>query len=292
MKIFQDIKIRRIAKREKIDIPEKYHKNISNILDSLETNENTSKNKNYMFKVCMNTVMAVLIFSIIILPNINSNISYAMQKIPVIGNIVKIVTIKEYFNKDGNSELQIGMPEVKNEDNSKSYANEELNEDAKILTERILKKYNENKNPKQHYSVELNSEIITNDENWFTLKLIISEISASSDTNYQYYNIDKKEDKLVKLSDLFINESYKDILKKEIEEQMKIQMEKEENKIYWIDGEKKEWDFVNIDENTNYYFSNEGNIVIVFNKYEVGPGFMGTPEFEISKDKYINIYKK
>ena len=292
MKIFQDIKIKRIAKEENIEIPEKYHKKISNILDTLEPVDNINKNRNYTFKLCMNTAIAVFIFSIIILPNINSNISYAMQKIPVLGNLVKIVTIKEYFKQEGNSELELDIPEVKNEDNSNSYANDELNKDAKILTERIIKQYNENKNPKQYYSVELNSEIITNDDNWFTLKLITSEVSASSDTKYKYYNIDKKEDKLVNLSDLFINDKYKEILKKEIERQMELQMNKDINIVYWIDGVKKEWDFVDINENTNYYFSNKGNIVIVFNKYEVGPGSMGTPEFEIPKEKYIDIYKK
>ncbi len=292
MRIFQDIKIKRIAKKEEINIPEKYHQKISNILETLEPVDNMNKNRNYRFKLCMNIVMAVFIFSIIILPNVNSNISYAMQKIPVLGNLVKVVTITEYFKKDGKSELGVDMVEVKNEDDSKSYANDELNKDAKILTERIINQYNENKNPQQYYSVELNSEIVTNDENWFTLKLISSEVSASSDTKYKYYNIDKKEDRLVNLSDLFINDKYKNIFKEEIERQMKLQMDADESIVYWIGGARKEWNFVDINENTNYYFSNEGNIVVVFNKYEVGPGSVGTPEFEIPKEKYIDIYKK
>ena len=292
MKIIQDIKIKRIAKKEKNDIPKKYHEKVSNILNSLETTEIMKRNKRYPMRLCFSTVLAVFIFAIIILPNINSNISYAMQKIPVIGNIVKMVTIKEYFNKEGYSEIELNVPEVKNEDNSKSEANDKLNEDAKILTERIINKYNENKNPKQHYSVNLQNEIIRNDENWFTLKLIISEISASSDTKYQYYNIDKKEDKLVKLSDLFIENSYIEIFKEEIERQMKLQMNKDKSKVYWIEGEKEEWDFININENTNYYLSDRGNIVIVFNEYEVGPGSVGTPEFEIPKEIYKEIYKK
>lgn len=39
----------------------------------------------------------------------------------------------------------------------------------------------------------------------------------------------------------------------------------------------------------NYYINNEGNIVIAFDEYEVGPGCTGTPKFVISKDIVKNI---
>ena len=32
----------------------------------------------------------------------------------------------------------------------------------------------------------------------------------------------------------------------------------------------------------NFYFNDIGDIVIVFDKYEVAPGFMGTPEFAVN----------
>ena len=46
-----------------------------------------------------------------------------------------------------------------------------------------------------------------------------------------------------------------------------------------------------IEDNQNFYFSNKGNIVIVFDKYEVGPGATGTPEFEINKQIYEKYLK-
>ena len=36
----------------------------------------------------------------------------------------------------------------------------------------------------------------------------------------------------------------------------------------------------------------DGNIVIVFDKYEVAPGAMGTPEFEIDKEVYKMFLKE
>ena len=41
----------------------------------------------------------------------------------------------------------------------------------------------------------------------------------------------------------------------------------------------------------NFYFSENGNIVIVFDKYEVGAGSSGAPEFEINKEIYEKYMK-
>ena len=36
----------------------------------------------------------------------------------------------------------------------------------------------------------------------------------------------------------------------------------------------------------NFYFDNDGNLVIVYSKYEVAPGYMGCPEIVIDKDDF------
>lgn len=42
-------------------------------------------------------------------------------------------------------------------------------------------------------------------------------------------------------------------------------------------------DFGSIRSDIDFYINEAGNPVIVFDKYEVAPGFMGRPEFEITK---------
>ena len=39
--------------------------------------------------------------------------------------------------------------------------------------------------------------------------------------------------------------------------------------------------FEGITENQKFYVNENGNVVIVFDKYEIAPGYMGMPEFEI-----------
>lgn len=64
-------------------------------------------------------------------------------------------------------------------------------------------------------------------------------------------------------------------------------MKSDENIIYWTDENK----FKSISDDQNYYFSNNGNIVIVFDQFEVAPGYMGNPEFEILKNVYEGYLK-
>ncbi len=43
----------------------------------------------------------------------------------------------------------------------------------------------------------------------------------------------------------------------------------------------EEGGFETISVEQNFYINNTGNVVIVFEKYQIAPGFMGNVEFEI-----------
>ena len=42
--------------------------------------------------------------------------------------------------------------------------------------------------------------------------------------------------------------------------------------------------FVTVTADTPFYINEKGNPVVVFEKYEIAPGFMGRPEFEIERE--------
>lgn len=288
MNFFEDRKLKKIAKAENIKAPDNYLKSINETLNNLPDYEEQS-NKRWSQKLSFAVAMTIMAF--LLLPNISPKISYAMQELPIIGNIVKIITIRNYFDKDGNSELDIEIPNIKNEDNSYSESNKNINENVDKLTKRVMDEFYSEKNPENHLSIEISTDIIENNENWFTLKLTISKVMASSDIQYKYYHIDKKTDKIIKLADLFVNEEYKNVMSEEIKNQMISRMKENENETYWLNEESQEKSFRKIDDDQNFYFSKDGNIVIVFDKYEVGPGSVGAPEFEIDKKIYEKYLK-
>ena len=290
MNFFEDRKIKKIARDEDIKAPDKYLKSVERTLNDLKNNEEKIKPiwsniRKFNYAIAMAMLMFVL------LTNVSPKFAYAMQELPIIGDIVKVITIRNYFDKDGNSEIEMEIPNIKNDNNSQSQTNENVNEDVNQLTQNILDKFYAEENSENHLSIKVKSDVIENNKYWFTLKLTISEVAASSDLKYKYYNIDKRTDEIVKLSDLFDDENYKKAISEEIKKQMISRMEKDNNVVYWIDEENEEWNFNMIEGNQNFYLSNKGNIVIVFDKYEVGPGSTGTPEFEINKEIYEKYLK-
>ena len=290
MNFFEDRKIKKIARDEDIKAPDKYLKSVERTLNDLKNNEEEikpiwSNMRKFNYAIAMTMLMFMF------LTNVSPKFAYAMQEIPIIGNVVKVITIRNYFDKDGNSEIEMEIPNLKNDNNSQSQTNENVNEDVNQLTQNILDKFYAEMNSENHLSIKVESDVIQNNKYWFTLKLTISEVAASSDLKYKYYNIDKRTDEIVKLSDLFDDENYKKAISEEIKKQMISRMEKDNNVVYWIDEENEEWNFNMIEGNQNFYLSNKGNIVIVFDKYEVGPGSTGTPEFEINKEIYEKYLK-
>ena len=290
MNFFEDRKIKKIARDEDIKAPDKYLKSVERTLNDLKNNEEKIKPiwsniRKFNYAIAMAMLMFVL------LTNVSPKFAYAMQELPIIGDIVKVITIRNYFDKDGNSEIEMEIPNIKNDNNSQSQTNENVNEDVNQLTQNILDKFYAEMNSENHLSIKVKSDVIENNKYWFTLKLTISEVAASSDLKYKYYNIDKRTDEIVKLSDLFDDENYKKAISEEIKKQMVSRMEKDKDVVYWIDEENEEWNFNMIEGNQNFYLSNKGNIVIVFDKYEVGPGSTGTPEFEINKQIYEKYLK-
>ncbi len=68
-------------------------------------------------------------------------------------------------------------------------------------------------------------------------------------------------------------------------------MEKDGSKIYLVENAEIGQNFVTLDDKHNFYWNKDGNLVIVFDKYEVSPGSIGAPEFVINKGAVSDILK-
>ena len=291
MNFLQDMKIKKAAKSENVKVPDNFSKIIDETLNGLEEVD-IKLNSKPVFTITFKFVTAIIVLMVLILPNISSEISYAMQGIPLVGDIVKIVTIRRYFDREGNSELDIEIPIIENLNGIEDKTSQVINEDVNKLTQRVIDMYNEEKEPENHLSVKVKTEVLENSKEWFTLKLELSEVRAGSNVRYRIYHIDKKKDRIIILSDLFVSDNFKDRISNEIKRQMISKMKEDNSVVYWVNNEIEEWNFEVIEENQEFYFSKDGNIVIVFDKYEVAPGAMGAPEFEINKDIYKEILKE
>lgn len=286
--------LKRKAQEESIELPDSVKQAVEDTLCDLSKTTTAEPPKKPRIRLWVSVASAVAcfaLFALVLLPNVSIVYAKALQNIPIIGSIVKVVTAHNYSYSDDNHEMSIDVPQIEDEDtDAVEYINMEVDELTQTLAERFRQELEE-VGSQGHSSIYVNYEVLMNTDEWFTLKIQVYEAAGSSNTYYRYYHIDKVNGSIVRLGDLSSDDGFYKALTEDIKRQMRVEMAVNPDKIYWVDDAAVGWDFTELDGAHNFYWTENGDIVIAFDKYEVAPGFMGTPEFVINKSVF-NKYLK
>ena len=282
----QDRKIRRQLKKEKIVMPEQMEQRFDFTVAWLQKK---TQRKPHFFTIGIRTAAVLLLIAFFVLPNVSPEVAYAMQEIPVVDKIVRVITVYDFEKEDENHYENIRIPQIETEDGMQEPL-DAINEEVKELTDEIITRFRKSAEelPDSHFDLLIDYETVTNNENWFTLKITVTESAGTGSNAYRYYHIDKTRGEIVTLSDVFNeNFDYVSVFSEYIKQQMLRQMEEDPDVIYWMYSDNKTfWGFYEISPDQNFYFNQDGDLVIVFDKYEVAPGTMGYPEFVIPRTLY------
>lgn len=251
---------------------------------------NLAKKKFSIFKI--SSIAAMLIFGIFIGGiNISPAFAQTLSKLPVLNSLVDIFTFKIFEVKKDEFEINIKVPNISGlEDKDlESSLNAKFIEEGQKLYDDFIKEIENIK----HFALESNYEIKADNETVLSIVITQLEIMASSNTAYKSYVIDKTNKAIVSLPSLFKNEEYIEIISDNIKTQMREQMKNDENIIYFIDQvDIPVDDFKSIKSDQNFYINQDNKLVILFDEYEIAPGYMGNPEFiiptEIIKDLLLD----
>ena len=278
------------AAEEQTDIPDSVKNHIEQTLADLPEKKPVIKQIRILPRIAAAAACFVFI-TLFVLPNVSVAYAQTLEQIPVIGDIVRVVTIRNYFYADDKHEMNIDVPQIEGEaSEAVDYINKDVSELTTALVNQFYKDLEITGN-NGYGSIHVDYEATTNTDRWFTLKLSVSETSASSNTYFEFYHIDKKQGKIIELGDLFNTDKFSDILVAEIKMQMQEQMANDENISYWINNSGIGEEFATVSAEHNFYWNENGDLVIIFDKYEVGPGSMGTSEFVIGRDVIKDILK-
>lgn len=276
-----DSHLKQCAKEDDFEVPESVSKKIEETLSSLPERIFKKSKKTYVANILGVAACLVIVF-LVVLPNCSSAYAKALENVPVLNRIVDVVTIMNYSYRDNNHELDINVPNIEGTSPAENYINKSVDELTNILADKFeddLEIYGD----KVSSSIYVDYDVVTNNDKWFTLKIRVNEVTSTSNRYYKYYHIDKISGQIVDLPDLAGDTSFYSKLNAEIKRQMEAEMKADSEKSYWLDGDEAGNDYVEVGENHNFYWAESGDLVIVFDKYEVAPGYMGTPEFAISK---------
>lgn len=247
------------------------------------------------FSGCVAAAMAALT----LLTNFNAPIAHAMENIPVLHSIVKIVSFRTFENTEKDMSAKVTVPQIEIEDASgqkNDKATKALNDNVKQYTNKIIQQYKADVKATDGEGKEAvlsDYKVITNNSRLFSLKIETTITSGSSDTVVKIYHIDKLTGKSVTLKDIFQKDTnYLSILTKEIKRQMREQMAKDEQISYSIDDtDIPEDNWQGLTNDADFYMNNNGELTFLFDKYEVAPGYMGSPAFTIPTDVVKDIIR-
>lgn len=276
--------------KEQTDIPDSVKNRIEQTLVDLPEKKPVKKQIRILPRIAASAACFVFII-LFLLPNVSVTYAQALEQLPVIGDLVRVVTIRNYYYDDNHWKMDINIPQIESEDSkSVDYINKDVSELTTALINRFYEDLEINGN-NGYGSLNVDYEVVTNTDSWFTLKLTVCQTAASSNTYFKFYHIDKNQGKIVELGDLFNTDKFSDSLVAEIKKQMQEQMANDENISYWINTSGIGEEFATVSADHNFYWNENGDLVIIFDKYEVGPGSMGTPEFVIDKGVIRDILK-
>lgn len=244
---------------------------------------------------------AALVGAFVILPNTSATIAHAMEQIPIVGQLVEAVTIREYEYDSDRFKADIDVTEIKVEnqaEDSKVQENldrttEEINAEIQKITDELIARFEADLKQKEGYQdMVVKSEVLTTTPDYFTLKLLCYWGAGSGYQWNYYYTIDLNTGERLELKDIFVDGAdYITPISENIKAQMQAQMDADEMVHYWLNDEIEDLNFKAITDDTSFYLNERGNVVIGFNEGDVAPMYMGCVEFEIPSEILSGIRK-
>ena len=223
---------------------------------------------------------AALVLTFGIAVNASPVVAQAMDGIPVIGSIARVVTIRNYNESTNNGMMaDISVPQI----DGNVAANADMDAYAKELISRYEKEVVAQLGQEEgHYALESSYEVVSDNDKYVSIRINTVETMASGAEFVKIFTVDKATVQTVSLKDFLNSPEKLEAVSQNIKDQMAAQMAEDEGKVYFTEGEPG--GFTGLTGDENFYLNEAGELVIVFGEYEVAPGYMGTVSFTIPKD--------
>ena len=273
-----DEMLRRRAKEEPFPLPEDYAGRVFQTCAALEETR-PRKRSPYRWTAWAAAALALCIA----VPNVSPAAAAALEDVPVLGAIVRVVTFRNYVYDDGFHSADVSVPEL-----AGSQAAQAVNDQVQTWTDRLMEQFQQlcADMGESYGDLTVTNSVVTDSAGWFTLRVDAVETQTSGYQFSRFYHIDKAADRVVTLGDLFREDAdWSAVLTREVRRQMEERMAGDAGTAYFPE------ELTEIGPDQNFYFNESGEPVLVFDEYTVAPGSMGMPEFTIPAEVYETLRK-
>lgn len=256
---------------------------------------NMKKSKRSYFPVAKAAGIAAAAICLLFTGLVNGSTVFAanVENIPVIGAFAKLVNFRSYSEETEDYAISVSIPAVMESGDKNANRSDDMDAEIMKLCEQyasgakeraveyrkiFLETGGTEEEWKEHdITITVDYEIKNESSEYLSFVIYGYESWLSSGAAAYYYNLNINTMQYVTLEEL-LGENYVDLVNKQINQQIK---ERQENgsEVFFT---QEEGGFETISEEQNFYINKAGNVVIVFEKYEIAPGFMGNVEFEIA----------
>lgn len=225
--------------------------------------------------------------------NLFPGFASAAADIPVLGGFFQVLTVRDYDATQGQINYHVSVPEIQtgSDDALAEKVNAEIQErvDAHLEeTRQLWEEYREaylatggtqEEWDQRQMDVIVDYEIKSQTDTTVSFVVNLFQGSFNAYNKLYFYNLDLANDRDITLEDL-LGEDWVAICNAAIQKRIDASVD-EQGFTYFFPPD--QGGFTTVDEDTDFYISQDGTPVVVFPQYEIAAGAAGAVEFPIGR---------
>ena len=266
-----DEQLKQRARQEPFQTPSSYRRRVEETCAALEEESPAQPRRGGRRGRWRAWTAAAVVTLLVALPNVSGSAASAMEQVPVLGSLVRVITLRNYFYDDGHSSADVSVPQVDGAGQAGDDVNQAIQENIYQLLDEFYADVDQIAQGGGYQGLSVSYDVVTDNEHWFTLRVNAVRTQGSSAEMLRYYHIDKDTGEVATLSTLFPEDSdYVAVLSQQVKD--------------WLEGREDAFfyqEFTSIDPEQSFYWGEDGALVLVFDEDSILPAASGNPEVMI-----------
>lgn len=215
----------------------------------------------------------------------------AMESIPVLGQLARVVTVEHWKVEDRRRVIDVRMPALADTGNTE--LERRLNDEIRAKIDAIVAQAEEEqKNELEAYLatggkwsdyepliLDVDYEVKCSSEQYLSFVITATRVRATSYTELYIYDLDRATGADVSLRDL-LGKDWKARCDAAVRAGIAKRTAEDPKASYFTE----EGGFSGVGDDQKFYIREDGTPVLVFEKYQVAPGYMGIQEFPVEAE--------
>ena len=189
----------------------------------------------------------------------------------------KLQLLKEKHYETEGTIVTVKIPHVVNvkDDKVKKVINKLITQAIDDFTNEF-KEFDKEPNTEHKLIADITFQNYYSDDKIISFSINATQIMADSYLQKKFYTVDIKTGEVYNIEH-FLGSDYQNIVKKSVQQQIAENKEKYPNLMYFDEAVNN----LKITNEQPFYINKDNQVVVVFNQFEIAPGYMSLPEFII-----------